>query len=64
MGKYGPTSSKLMATTFSGGLVLLVTWAVGEWGGVDVPAEVALGTATVIQTIVGWFTPETRLIQR
>lgn len=51
-------SRKVNSAALAGGISIMLVWAVKQWGGVEMPAEVASGFTTVLSFITGYFVPD------
>jgi len=50
---------KIVVGALAGAITAIGTWALKEWGGVEMPVEVAQSVTVVISALVSWFTPDT-----
>lgn len=48
---------KVNAAALAGGLSIILVWAVKEFGGHNIPGEVASGLTTVLSFIVAYIVP-------
>jgi len=53
-----PVYSKVQASGIAGVIVTVIIWALGNFAGVEVPAEVAAALVVVITFIAGFFKTE------
>ena len=48
---------KVIASTVAGAVTIIIVWAVGYWGKVQIPPEVASSVTTVVGAIFGYLIP-------
>jgi hypothetical protein len=49
---------KISAQLVGAAAAVVTVWAINTWGGVAVPAEVAVAFGTIASVIVSWLTPD------
>ena len=50
-------TAKVIAGGIAGALTTIIVWGVQQWGGVTMPAEIAVAVSTVLSFLVSWWTP-------
>jgi hypothetical protein len=52
------TTKKISAALLGGSVSIIAVWAVGEFSGIDIPAEVASAFSTLCSLIASWLIPD------
>ena len=57
IGGTGMDANKAVAAGMAGGIATILAWVLHQWGGVEMPAEVAAAVTTVISTGAAYLVP-------